>query len=146
MIFLPKLKLQKLNCHEKFALLYNILYNLLIKTIFWLGSSFDDLLKLSKTAKQNAGYNLDKFCYAQSRILRKNIMIRFKIFWNKYGADTKILYRQYIEEGQQKRDQGFYGPSANPSTGMPMINGAGVHCTWFRLQQAIGPADVKYVF
>ena len=31
-----------------------------MKTIFWLGSSFDDLLKFSKIVKQNAGYNLDK--------------------------------------------------------------------------------------
>lgn len=31
-----------------------------MKKIFWLGSSFQDLLKFSKAAKQNAGYNLDK--------------------------------------------------------------------------------------
>lgn len=31
-----------------------------MKKIFWLGSSFDDLLAFSKPAKQNAGYNLDK--------------------------------------------------------------------------------------
>ena len=31
-----------------------------MKRIFWLGSSFDDLLGFSKPAKQNAGYNLDK--------------------------------------------------------------------------------------
>ena len=31
-----------------------------MKKIFWLGSSFDDLLGFSKPAKQNAGYNLDK--------------------------------------------------------------------------------------
>ena len=31
-----------------------------MKKIFWLGSSFDDLLLFSKPAKQNAGYNLDK--------------------------------------------------------------------------------------
>ena len=31
-----------------------------MKKIFWLGSSYDDLLEFSKPAKQNAGYNLDK--------------------------------------------------------------------------------------
>ena len=49
-------------------------------------------------------------------------MKRLKIFWKKYWADTKILYRQYMEEGQQKRDGGTCGPNVNPSTGMPMIS------------------------
>ena len=31
-----------------------------MKKIFWLGSSYDDLLEFSKPAKQNAGFNLDK--------------------------------------------------------------------------------------
>ena len=31
-----------------------------MKKIFWLGSSFNDLLEFSKPAKQNAGFNLDK--------------------------------------------------------------------------------------
>ena len=31
-----------------------------MKQIFWLGSSFEDLLEFSKPAKQNAGYNIDK--------------------------------------------------------------------------------------
>ncbi len=36
-----------------------------MKKIFWLGSSFDDLLEFSKPAKQNAGYNLDKIQHGQ---------------------------------------------------------------------------------
>ncbi|MCX7114804.1 MAG: type II toxin-antitoxin system RelE/ParE family toxin [Gammaproteobacteria bacterium] len=31
-----------------------------MKEIIWLGSSYDDLLKFSKPAKQVAGFNLDK--------------------------------------------------------------------------------------
>lgn len=39
-----------------------------MKKIFWLGSSFDDLLEFSKPAKQNAGYNLDKIQRGQDPI------------------------------------------------------------------------------
>jgi hypothetical protein len=56
------------------------------------------------------------------------IMGRIKSFWKKYWADTKILYLQYMEEEQQKRDSGSCGPGVNPSTGMPMIKGTGVDC------------------
>ena len=56
-------------------------------------------------------------------------MERIKSFWKKYWADTKVLYRQYMEEEQQRRDGGSCGPSVNPSTGMPMIKGTGVDCT-----------------
>ena len=69
----------------------------------------------------------NKFCYAQARILRENIMKLFKTFWKKYWADTKVLYRQYMDVGQQKRDRGSRGPSVNHSTGMPMIS-SGVNC------------------
>ena len=31
-----------------------------MKKIFWLGSSYGDLLEFSRPAKQNAGFNLDK--------------------------------------------------------------------------------------
>jgi hypothetical protein len=49
-------------------------------------------------------------------------MSRIKSFWKKYWADTKVLYRKYLEEEQQQRDGGHRGPSVNPSTGMPMIS------------------------
>ena len=71
----------------------------------------------------------NKFCYAKARILDENAMKRFKIFWKKYWADTKVLYRQYREEGQKRRDSGSRGPSVNPASGLPMISGTGVDCT-----------------
>lgn len=56
-------------------------------------------------------------------------MGRFKAFCKKYWADTKILYRQYMAEEQERKNDEYCGPSVNPATGMPMISGTGVDCT-----------------
>lgn len=57
-----------------------------------------------------------------------NVMKRFKAFWRKYWADTKVLYRQYMEEDQQKSENEHRYSGANPSTGLPMISSS-VDCT-----------------
>lgn len=63
-----------------------------------------------------------KFCYAETRVMIRNIMKKFKAFWRKYWADTKVLYRQYMEEDQQQKNSEYCYSRVNPSTGLPMIS------------------------
>lgn len=55
------------------------------------------------------------------------MMSRFKAFWKKYWADTKMLIKQEMEREaleDEEEDDDYCGPSVNPSTGMPMISGS----------------------
>lgn len=59
-----------------------------------------------------------------TRVARENAMHKVKLFLKQYWENTKVRYKQAMEEQNALEDSNddYDYPGVNPSTGMPMIS------------------------
>ncbi len=58
-----------------------------------------------------------------TKVARENAINRVKLFLKQYWEDTKVRYKQAVEDENLLEDNDNYDyPGVNPSTGMPMIS------------------------